>query len=162
MSTHLRHCSKHRKPLPCSHCALTVKPAQVPAPEIVAESAPVTAVKVPPITVIPPHKADAKPVPPSVISPDIRKKIEESLASKPNVISDQRTTVLVADTSEGTKTVKPTDSVDFDSAVDDAAEKIIRKVGDRLLATSRSKKQPAYLKSVVHSVVPSADPEAPY
>jgi len=25
MSSHLRHCPKHKKPLPCSHCALTVK-----------------------------------------------------------------------------------------------------------------------------------------
>jgi len=128
------------------------------------ESASMPAVKVPPITVIPPHNADAKPVPPSAIPPDIRKKIEESLASKPNVMSGQRTTLLVADTSEGMKTVKAEDNVD--SAVDDAAEKVVRKssqkkTGDKLLI-SGSKKQPAYLKSVVHSVVPSADPEAPY
>src|SRR5260221_13696901 len=37
MSSHLRHCPKHRKPLPCSHCALiantptiTAKPAPAP------------------------------------------------------------------------------------------------------------------------------------
>jgi hypothetical protein len=35
MSNHLRHCPKHRKPLPCSHCALAAKPAR--APEIVVE-----------------------------------------------------------------------------------------------------------------------------
>jgi len=29
MSSHLRHCPKHRKPLPCPHCALTAKPAPV-------------------------------------------------------------------------------------------------------------------------------------
>lgn len=28
MSSHLRHCPKHRKPLPCSHCALATKPVQ--------------------------------------------------------------------------------------------------------------------------------------
>src|SRR5882762_6866196 len=83
------------------------EPAQAPAVAVLEpESAPPT-VKVPPITVIPPHKADAKPVPQSAISPDTRKKIEESLASKPNVIPDQRT-ILVADTSEGTKSVKAT------------------------------------------------------
>jgi hypothetical protein len=26
MSSHLRHCPKHRKPLPCAHCALTARP----------------------------------------------------------------------------------------------------------------------------------------
>src|SRR5258708_36165164 len=31
MSNHLRHCPKHKKPLPCAHCALAAKPAQVPA-----------------------------------------------------------------------------------------------------------------------------------
>src|SRR5882762_346281 len=164
MSSHLRHCPKHRKPLPCPHCALAAKPAQAPAVAVMeAEPAPVTpAVKVP-ITVLPPHKADAKPVPRSAISPDIRKKIEESLASKPNVISDQRTTVLIADTSEGTKTVKTTDNID--AAVDDAAEKVVRtttkKSADALLTTT-VKKQPAYLKSVSHPVVLSSDPEAPY
>jgi hypothetical protein len=172
MSNHLRHCPKHRKPLPCVHCALTAKPAQAPSPVAVAvlepESALVTpAVKVPPITVIPPHEADAKPVPPSAISPDIRKKIAESLASKPNVISDQRTTVLVADTSDGTKTIRATG--DVDSAVDGAAEKVVRKSktkqkkdNDRLLVTPTPKKQPAYLKSVAQPIVPSADPKAPY
>ena len=29
MSSHLRHCPKHRKPLPCPHCALVAKPAPV-------------------------------------------------------------------------------------------------------------------------------------
>lgn len=27
MSSHLRHCPKHRKPLPCAHCALVAKPS---------------------------------------------------------------------------------------------------------------------------------------
>jgi len=158
-------CPKHNKPYPCGRCRIenAQKPAQAPAVDVIEpESAPVTpAVKVPPITVIPPHKADAKPVPRSAITPEVRKEIEESLASKPNVISDQRTTVLVADTSEGTKTVKAKDNVD--SAVDDAAEKIVRKTGDKLLASSATtKKQPAYLKSVTQPIVPSSDPEAPY
>jgi hypothetical protein len=39
MSSHLRHCAKHRKPLPCPHCVLAAKPAQAPTPEIVAEPA---------------------------------------------------------------------------------------------------------------------------
>jgi hypothetical protein len=168
MSNHLRHCPKHRKRLPCAHCALTAKPTQAPPSVAVAVMDPeptptVKPVQVPPITIIPPHAADAKPVPQSAIPPDIRKKITESLSSKPNVISDQRTTILVVDTSEGTKTVKATD--DVDSAVDDAAEKIVRetekKTADRL-AKPVEKKQPAYIKSVAHPVVPSADPEAPY
>jgi hypothetical protein len=39
VSNHLRHCPKHRKPLPCPHCAWIAKPALVPTPEIVAEPA---------------------------------------------------------------------------------------------------------------------------
>src|SRR6267142_6091431 len=31
MSSHFRNCPKHRKPLPCSHCALAAKSAQAPA-----------------------------------------------------------------------------------------------------------------------------------
>jgi hypothetical protein len=147
MSNHPRHRPKHRKPLPC---ALTAKPAQTP-----------------PITVVPPHKANAKPAPRSAITPEIRKKIEESLASKPNVISDPRTTVLVeADTSQGTKTIKVRETDDVDSARDDAAEKIVRKskpkkIGDKLL-TSAPKKQPAYLKSVAQPVVRTTNPDAPF
>ena len=148
--SHFRHCPKHRKPLPCAHCALAAKSAQV-------EPAPV-------VTVVPPHDADAKPVHPSAIPPDIRKKITESLASAPNVVSDQRKTLLVADTSEGTKTVKATE--DIDSTVDDTAEKIVRgrtkKSADALI-TQKSNKQPAYLKSVTHAVVHNpASKEAPF
>src|SRR6266851_4519778 len=46
MSSHLRHCPKHRKPLPCAHCALA-KPARVvsvetlePAPVLVIPAVP--------------------------------------------------------------------------------------------------------------------------
>jgi hypothetical protein len=42
MSAHLRHCPKHRKPLPCTHCALVAKPAQIP-PTAVVESPPKSA-----------------------------------------------------------------------------------------------------------------------
>jgi hypothetical protein len=157
MSSHLRHCPKHRKPLPCSHCVLTAKPVPV-VPEIVAEPT------VPPITIIPPRKADAKPAPRSAISPDIRKTIEESLASKPNVISNSRRTVE-ADTSEGTKTIKLKETDNVDSAVDDAVEEIVRnpkKTSDKLLKPA-SNQQPAYLKSVTHVLVRNpANKEAPY
>jgi DNA-directed RNA polymerase specialized sigma subunit len=37
MSTHLRHCPKHRKALPCPHCAFAAKPAQTPAAVAVAD-----------------------------------------------------------------------------------------------------------------------------
>jgi len=40
MSNHLRHCPKHRKPLPCAHCALTARPAQAPPPSIAIAAAP--------------------------------------------------------------------------------------------------------------------------
>lgn len=97
-------------------------------PEIVvAEPA-----QTPPVTVIPPHDADARPVPRSAITPEVRTIIKESLASKPNVIADPRTTVTT------------------------------KKTADALLATKKENKQPAYLKSVAHTAVPSADPEAPY
>lgn len=145
MSTHLRQCPK---PVEATTPEIVVKPDQAP-----------------PITVIPPHNADAKPVPRSAITPEIRKRIEESLASRPNVTTDTRTTVLVeVDTSEGTKTIKTADNLD--SARDDAAEKIVRKskpktIGDRLL-TSAPKKQPAYLKSVAQPVVATANPDAPF
>jgi len=45
MSSHLRHCPKHRKPLPCSHCALAAKPAQ--APVAVMDPEPTSAVETP-------------------------------------------------------------------------------------------------------------------
>lgn len=41
MSSHLRHCPKHRKPLPCPHCALTVKSAQTAVALLEPEPAPV-------------------------------------------------------------------------------------------------------------------------
>jgi|SRR5579859_2373217 len=34
MSGHLRHCPRHRKPLPCAHCALAAKPAVMEPEEI--------------------------------------------------------------------------------------------------------------------------------
>ena len=46
MSNHLRHCPKHRKPLPCAHCALVQKPAVV---ETAAPDPPITA----PVEVLP-------------------------------------------------------------------------------------------------------------
>src|SRR5713101_437101 len=82
------------------------EPAQAPAVAVLEpESAPVTpVVKVPPIMVIPPHKADAKPAPRSAISPDIRKKIEESLASVPGTAEKAVITEQI-ETSEGFKTL---------------------------------------------------------
>jgi hypothetical protein len=134
-----------------------------PEPEIVAEPA-----QTPPVTVVPPHDADAKPVPRSAITPELRRKIEESLTSKPNTISDPRMTVRIeADTSEGTKLIRIRETGDVDSAVDDAAENIVRK-SDKPKRTSNAllkqttNKQPAYLKSVAQPIVPSTDPEAPY
>jgi hypothetical protein len=121
---------------------------------------------VPPITVIPPHDADAKPVPSSAVPADVRKQIAESLASAPKVVSDRGTALFVADTGGGTKTVKESD--DIDSAVDDAAESIVRgakesKRSSDALITQKSNKQPAYLKSVSHPVVHNpANKEAPY
>jgi hypothetical protein len=40
MSNHLRHCPKHRKPLPCVHCALAAKSASSVTVPAVAEPAP--------------------------------------------------------------------------------------------------------------------------
>lgn len=54
MSSHLRHCPKHRKPLPCPHCALIAKPVQAPTSEIAAEPGQVTVV-----TMDPPKSASA-------------------------------------------------------------------------------------------------------
>jgi hypothetical protein len=131
------------------------KPAQ--APELSPEF---------PITVVPPHRADAKLVSRSAVRQDIRDKIEDSLASTPNVVGVPRPLLIEADTSEGTKTVRTT-SDDIDSAVDDAAEDITRgtdpkRTSHRLLATQKTKKQPAYLKTVAQPVIPSTDPDAPY
>src|SRR5258708_38312387 len=53
MSNHLRHCPKHRKPLPCAHCALTAKPAHATTPDADEPPAPVPAVQ--------PTKSDPKP-----------------------------------------------------------------------------------------------------
>lgn len=41
MNSHLRHCPKHRKPLPCTHCALAAKPAQTAVAVLEPESVPV-------------------------------------------------------------------------------------------------------------------------
>lgn len=35
MSSHHRHCPKHRRPLPCAHCAIGAKPAQAQLPATV-------------------------------------------------------------------------------------------------------------------------------
>jgi hypothetical protein len=53
VSSHLRHCPKHRKPLPCSHCALAAKPA----PVVPATETPEPA----PALVIPTHKKMGRP-----------------------------------------------------------------------------------------------------
>jgi hypothetical protein len=153
--TRFRFCSKHTKPrpqpLPCKFCEMIAqKPAQAQTPEIVAEPA-----QTPAITVIPPHKADAKPVPRSAISPEVRKKIEESLASAPKtkdaiaIVSEQ------VETSKGLKTLSAREDGVLDA--DDAAEKTdkTRKKNTRLPAQPKKQptKQPGYLKSVTHSVI---------
>lgn len=132
MSGHFRHCPKHRKPLPCAHCAL--------------------------IMTIPPHNADAKTVRPFDIPEDIKKKIAESLAAAPTVVSDR------------------VEAIDDIELVDDVAEKIVRgsrgrgpgakkstvQKSNALIKHDLPKKQPTYLKSVAHHVVPSTNPDAPF
>jgi|SRR5271157_812091 len=53
MSTHLRHCPKHRKPLPCPHCALIAAPVPELRPASTAEPAEITAPAPRPVTVEP-------------------------------------------------------------------------------------------------------------
>ena len=151
--------TQHKKPARRAFPGLAGSPlaaaqASEPAPEF-------------PITHVPPHAADAKGVSRSAIPKDIRDMIEDSLVSRPNTIPMPRPQVVIeADTSEGTKTVRAT--ADIDAAVDDAAEDITRRTdpkrtSDRLLATQKTKKQPAYLKAVAQTVVYNpANKEAPY
>jgi hypothetical protein len=144
MSSHLRHCPKHRKPLPCAHCALVVKPAQTP-----------------PVEVVPPVRADATPVKRSQIPPDVRKKIEESLATAPRIVSEP--TLAAVETSSGLKIVRESEATDI---ADDATSSIDRKrKSARLPAAPRKQTaRPSYLKSVPQSVVTyqGANPDAPY
>ena len=157
MSSHLRHCPKHRKPLPCAHCALTAKPA----PETL-EPASVPEVR---ITRCEPGKANAKSVPRSMISAEVRRAIDSSLSAVPakNASVIQLETV---ETSTGTKTLAAAENGVLD--IDDAAEQGFtdknRQKNTRLPAASKREpaKQPAYLKSVAQPLVPSTNPAAPY
>ena len=55
MSNHLRHCPKHRRPLPCPHCALSSKPAETTVAMLEPETAPVAAEPAPLGTPVPPE-----------------------------------------------------------------------------------------------------------
>jgi hypothetical protein len=57
----------------------------------------------PPVAVVPPHKADAKPAPRSAITPEIRKEIAESLASTPE--NERAIVTHQVETSTGLQTV---------------------------------------------------------
>jgi hypothetical protein len=110
--------------------------------------------------------AKATDLPRAAITPKVRKQINQSLATPPNVIRDSREAILVeGDTSEGVKTVRATDNAE--TALEDAAEKIVRKSsarksGDALLTAPTPKRQTAYLKSVAHPAIPTNNPNAPY
>jgi hypothetical protein len=112
----------------------------------------------PPIAVVPPVRADATPVKRSQIPPDVRRKIEDSLATAPRITSEP--TVTAVETSSGLKIVNQTEATDL---ADDATSTIDRQKKSRLpAAPKRQPSRPSYLKSVAQPVVPSADPAAPF
>jgi hypothetical protein len=114
----------------------------------------------------PKSRADATGVPRTEITPEIKKRIEETLASPPTVSSRTETTEV--ETAEGVKTIK------VDSDPDDATDICDRSKEPRKrkqnVAQRRSSappkreptRQPAYLKSVAQPLVPSNNPLAPY
>jgi hypothetical protein len=115
-----------------------------------------------PVTVVPPAAAKAKPAPRPAITPAIRRQIEDSLASAPGI--EQAVVTQQVESSKGLETVSARE--DGLPEIDDIAEQTdkARKQNTRLPAQPKkiSTKQPAYLKSVAHPVVQSADPEAPW
>src|SRR5579863_8669703 len=48
MSSHLRHCPKHRKPLPCAHCALVAKSVQSSVAVAVLDPEPAAVIEIVP------------------------------------------------------------------------------------------------------------------
>jgi hypothetical protein len=142
-----RLCLKHSKPFPCGKCR--IENAQKPA-------------QVPPVTVIPQHKADARPVPRTAITPEIRKKIKESLASAPG--NEKAVVTQQVETSKGLETVHAQEDRVPDAESIAERTDATQEINTRLPAQPRRKpaKQPAYLKSVAHPVVASSDPDAPY
>jgi hypothetical protein len=129
----------------------TEKPAQTAAPVLE-------------VTHAKPMRAGATGVRRSSIDPGVRKQIESSLSVAPAYVPAK--VRVSVETSEGLKTVptkediKPTDITDDASSGIDRGEK--KFTGLPAAPRKETSKQPAYLKSVAHRVVPSADPEAPY
>ena len=139
MSSHLRHCPKHRKPLPCPHCKLAAKSAQTP-----------------PVTVVQPHKADARPALRSAITPEIREQIEDSLAPAPQIEKTILTEQI--ESSRGLKTVSVQEDrvPDVDSIAENTDKTRTKKI--RVLTPpKRAAKQPVYLTSVAHPVVMTSE-----
>src|SRR5258708_6953540 len=124
-------CPIHKRPFVrgiCGPCRKEGrrKPAQAP-PVAVAELPPVpdspvdTPAKTPPVAVVAPARADGKPVKRSEIPPEVRRQIEESLATAPTLRSE--TSVATVETSGGIKTVKiKSDSEPTDIADDAVSE----------------------------------------
>src|SRR5258708_266011 len=142
-----RNCPIHHRPYVrgiCGPCRKesAMKPAQTPAVAVVA-----------------PARADAKPVKRSEIPPDVRRKIEDSLATAPRITSEPTHTAV--ETSSGLKIVNQSEATDL---TDDATSTIDRQKKSARLPAAPKKQgsRPSYLKSVAQPVVPSADPAAPF
>jgi len=161
MSSHLRHCPKHKKPLPCSHCALTVKciacDRQTPnlGTKLCAS-------------------------PDCIEAREQRKKLavmgmdQAEKTAVPNP-SELRKPKVEIETSVGSVR---TNAEDSDRATEQVFEKDAENRSERdKKKTTRTKKLvpavpvpeaplsqrvPAFLKSIAIPVVPSADPEAPF
>src|SRR6266705_4077723 len=133
------------------------------SPLVTVDSVPVTMpepAQTPPVTVVPPAAAKAKPVPRSAITPEIRKQIKDSLASAPQI--EKAVVTQQVESAQGTQTVSALEDRLPDP--DSIAEKTdaTTPVNTRVPAPPRRTpaKQPAYLKSVSVPAVllPSADP----
>jgi hypothetical protein len=174
--THLRNCPKHRKPLPCVHCAMVTKTVTVSCSGDCGASISMPASGVSPdftytcANCTPDDKrAAATGVPRSEITPEIKNKIEESLATVP-------TNPPTLETTEVETSNKDVATIKADGDPDDAADITDRSKEPRKSGTAARRvvqrssvprvgndtKIPRYLKTVPMPVVPSTNPQAPF
>jgi hypothetical protein len=144
-----RLCRTHNKPFPCGKCRIEngQKPAQKPPSSVV--------------TIIPPHRADAKPASRLAITPEIKKQIERSLASVPRV----ETSVVIeqVESSTGVETISTEENrMPGPDHVEEQADPTQKKTTRMSARPITSAKQSVYLKSVAHPVVASSDLNAPF
>jgi hypothetical protein len=137
VSSHLRHCPKHGKPLPCPHCVLAAKPAQASAVAVL-EPEPVVSV---PKTVT---------VAPGLVCAACGKPSKTELCKRAECVT-------------GRTKQERQDNQEYESRVEkserDKIARELRTIGQRVESRTSKKSD---TKSIAMPVIPSADPAAPY